>query len=98
MYNQTVISTTLEAIELSLRLRAFVLIDLLLFTEAELQAILQENERKQQIFKTQEFSLADVERINMERQELQRSIEGVETDIKNTEQQVSSSANKHFAC
>ena len=57
-------------------------------TEAEVQALLQDNERKKQIFEAQEFSLEDVERINMEKQELHRSIEAVEADIKNDEQQV----------
>ena len=57
-----------------------------IFSEAELQGLLQNNERKQQIFDTQEFSPADVERMNG--LELRRSIEAGENDIKDVEQQV----------
>ncbi|XP_013415462.1 kinetochore protein NDC80 homolog [Lingula anatina] len=55
---------------------------------AEYQAILANNKRMKAIFDSQEFSPADVERINMARQELQRQIESIEKDIEAIERQI----------
>ena len=49
-------------------------------TEAEQPALQADNRRKQQIADTQEFSPQDVQRINMERQELHRQIEAMEEE------------------
>ena len=47
-----------------------------------------DNQRKQHISETQEFSQADVQHINMERQKLVRQISGMETEVKDVDQSV----------
>ena len=56
--------------------------------EADLAALQADNRRKQQIYDTQEFSPQDVQRINLERQELQRQIEATERDNGDIDRQV----------
>ena len=47
-----------------------------------------DNQRKQHIAETQEFSQADVQHINMQRQKLVRDISGMEKEVKDVDQSV----------
>ena len=56
-------------------------------SETELHATIVDNKRKIEIYKTQEFSQADVLRINSEKQELLRQIDSLEKENNSIDQQ-----------
>ena len=60
----------------------------LLLADYELEALQQSARKMQSIFETQEYSQADVERFNQDRQELQRQIDALQRENDNLDKDI----------